>query len=76
MENPQTIKVNVQLIKENMNSVKKLLLEYKDMFTWTYKDLKGIPANLGQHRIELDTLIPPTHHVRYKMNQNYVATIK
>jgi hypothetical protein len=55
MENPQTIKVNAQSTKENMNSMKKLLLEYKDMFTWTYKDLKGIPPKLAQHCIELDT---------------------
>jgi hypothetical protein len=76
MENLQTIKVNVQLIEENMNSMKKLLLEYKDMFTWTYKDLKGVPPKLAQHRIELDTSIAPAHHVRYKMNQNCVTTIK
>jgi hypothetical protein len=66
MENPQTIKLNVQLTKENMNSMKKLLMEYKDMFTWTYKDLKGIPPKLTQHCIELDTLIPLAHHVGTK----------
>ncbi len=56
--------------------MKKLLLEYKDMFTWTYKYLKCIPSKLAQHHIELDTSIPPAHHVKYKMNQNYVATVK
>jgi hypothetical protein len=76
MKNPQIIKVNAQLTKENMNSMKKLLLEFRDMFTWTYKNLKGIPPKLAQHRIELDTSIPLTHHVKYKMNQNYIATIK
>ncbi len=29
-----------------------------------------------QHRIELNTSIPPTHQVRYKLNPNYATTIK
>jgi hypothetical protein len=44
-----------------MNSLKKLLLEYKDMFAWTYKDLKCISLELAYHHIELDTSIPPAH---------------
>jgi hypothetical protein len=59
-----------------MNFLKKLLLEYKDLFAWTYKDLKCILPKLAQHCIELDTLIPPTHQVRYIMNPNYVVAIK
>jgi len=35
-----------------------LLREFKDVCTWTYKDLKGIPLELAQHIIELNTLIP------------------
>ncbi len=53
--------MNVQLIEKNLNSLKKFLLEYKDLFAWTYKDLKGIPPKLAQHRIELDTSIPLAH---------------
>ncbi len=65
-----------QLTWKNMNSLKKLLLKYKDMFPWTYKDLKSIPPELAQHRIELDKSIPPSHQARYKMNPNYVVAIK
>jgi hypothetical protein len=38
--------------------------------------LKGIPLELAQHRIKLDTSITPTHQVRYRLNLNYVATAK
>jgi hypothetical protein len=55
-----------------MNSLN-MLLEYKDVFAWTYKDLKSIHPELAQHRIELDTSIPLTHHAKYKMNPNYVV---
>jgi hypothetical protein len=41
-----------------------------------YKDLKNLPQELAQHKIELDFSIPPTHQARYKLNLNYAATIK
>ncbi len=50
--------------------------EFKDVFTWTYKDLKGIPLELAEHKIELDTTIPLTHQARYRLNPNYAMTMK
>ncbi len=46
------------------------------MFAWTYKDLKGIPLELAQQKFELDTSIPLAHQARYRLNLNYVTTIK
>jgi hypothetical protein len=60
-DSPLMIKVNAQLAHENMNLLKKLLMEYKDVFAWTYKDLKGIPPKLTQDCIEMDTSIPLAH---------------
>ncbi len=31
---------------------------------------------LAQHKIELDTTIPPTHQAKYYMNPNYVVRMK
>jgi len=53
-----------------------LLKEFKDIIAYTYKDLKGILANVAQHWIELDTSIPPIHQVKYRLNPNYVAIVK
>ncbi len=53
-----------------------LLKEFKDVFTWTYKNLKGIPLELTQHRIEMDTTIPPAHQARYRLNPNYARIVK
>jgi hypothetical protein len=53
-----------------------LLKEFKDVFSWTYKDLKGILLELAQHRIELNTSIPPAHQARYKLNLNHVVVVK
>ncbi len=53
-----------------------MLKEFKDFFAQTYKDLKGIPLELTQHRIELDTTILLAHQARYILNPNCVTTIK
>jgi hypothetical protein len=52
------------------------LKEFKDVFAWTYKDLKGIPLELAQHGIGLDITIPLTHQTKYILNPNYATTIK
>ncbi len=50
--------------------------DFKDVFAWTYKNLKGIPQELAQHKIELDTIISLAHQARYILNPNYATTIK
>jgi hypothetical protein len=46
------------------------------VFAWTYKDLKGIPLKLVQHRIELNTSIPLAYQVRCRLNPNYATIVK
>jgi hypothetical protein len=58
------------------NQLIELLKEFKDIFSWTYKDLKHAPPDIVQHWIELDTSIPLVHQARYWLNPNYVAIIK
>ncbi len=41
--NPQYIKVNSQFTKQKTKELQMLLKEFKDVFAWTYKNLKGIP---------------------------------
>jgi hypothetical protein len=39
-------------------------------------DLKGIPLEIIQHQIELDTSVPLAHQERYRLNPNYAAMVK
>ncbi len=59
-----------------MLEVEQLLKEFKDVFAWTYKDLKGIPLELAQQKIELDTSIPQAHEIKYRWNPNYATIVK
>jgi len=61
----QVVKLNVDLDLFITYATKQLLKEYKDVFAWTYKDLRGIPPHLMQHQIELDTNILASHQTRY-----------
>ncbi len=56
--------------------MEQLLKEFKDVFAWTYKDLKGIPLELTQHKIELDPIILSAHQAKYILNSNYATTVK
>jgi hypothetical protein len=53
-----------------------LLKEVKDVFAWTYKDMKGITLELTQHKIELDTSIPLKYQARYRLNCIYALVVK
>ncbi len=44
---PQMVKINAQLETNKMLEVEQLLKEFKDVFAWTYKDLKGFPLKLA-----------------------------
>ena len=60
-EDPQYVRINAHISPEQAQEAEALFREYKDVFAWTYKDLKGIPPSIAQHRIELEKDIPPTH---------------
>jgi hypothetical protein len=64
------------LTKEKTKELQMLLKEFKDVFAWTYKDLKGITLELVQHKIELNISIPLAHQARYKLKPNYVVVVK
>jgi hypothetical protein len=50
--------------------------EFKYVFATIYKDLKSIPPQLVQHKIKVNTSIPPAHQTRYKLTLNYVVVVK
>jgi hypothetical protein len=58
---PQMVKINTQLETCKVLEVEQLLKEFKYVFAWTYKYLKGIPPKLAQHRIEVNTTTLPAH---------------
>lgn len=46
---PQLVKLNTDLDSSVATIAKQLLKKYKDIFVWTYKDLRRIPPHRMQH---------------------------
>jgi hypothetical protein len=67
--------INAILPTSVQAQIKKLLLNYRDVFAWSYKDLKGIPREICEHKIELVVNAQPKQR-QYKMNLNYALKVK
>ena len=51
-EDPKLIKIDKDL-GDYKAQVKDLLLRFKDVFAYTYKDMIGIPPHICEHKIEM-----------------------
>jgi hypothetical protein len=50
---PKEVFINVIFATSFQAQIKKLLVNYQDVFAWSYKDLKGIPKVICEHKIAL-----------------------
>jgi hypothetical protein len=55
--------ISVALLKQFELKVKQLLTKFKDVFAWSYKELKGIPRSNYKHKIELTTNACPIKQI-------------
>ncbi len=56
--------------------VKNLLVDYKDVFVWSYKESKGIPREICDHKTQLMVDAQPIKQRQYKMNLNYALKVR
>ena len=52
------------------------LKEYRDVFAWTYKDLKGVDPAICQHTIPMRDDAKPSKQRPYTYNENFANKIK
>jgi hypothetical protein len=50
---PKDVLINSILPNIFQAQIKKVLMEYKDVFAWSYNELKGIQIEVCKHKIEL-----------------------
>ena len=75
-DDPRTISITKNLPPTTRTAMITLLGEYRDVFTWSYEDMKGLDPKFYQHQINLATDAKPVQQRRYRMNPNYVARVK
>ena len=53
-----------------------LLKQYKDVFAWSFEDMKGLDPTFYQHQINLHKDAKPVQQWRYRLNPNYAIKVK
>ncbi len=72
-QEPQYLKVIDNLDFLVVTTMEDLLKEYKDLFAWSYKDLKRVLAHIVEQKIELNISIPLTHLAFEFDSQSYYS---
>ena len=54
----------------------KTLKQYRDVFAWSYKDLKGVDPDICQHTIPLKSDAKPCRQRPYTYNETFARKIK
>ena len=75
-DDPKLVKLNANLNPQLTTDATSLFQEYRDVFAFSYEDLRGIPEHIATHRTELDIAISPCHQAWYRMNPNYAKAVK
>ena len=70
----------VLIVKDMMEADKQkltaLLKQYKDVFAWSFDDMKGLDPTFCQHQINLHRDAKPVQQRRYRLNPNYAIKVK
>ena len=75
-DKPRLVNVAKELPDEEKKAMVALLTDFRDVFAWSYEDMRGLDPQLYQHQIHLSTDAKPIAQRRYPMNPNYAAKVK
>jgi hypothetical protein len=75
-EDPKEVFINAILPIPSQAQIKELLVNYRDVFAWSYKKLKGITREIYEHKIELMANVQLVKQRQYRMNLNYALKVK
>ena len=65
IDKPQYLKISTHLDRQYAAEAEQLLREFKNVFAWSYKDLKRISPFLAEHKIKLEKDVPIAHQAKY-----------
>jgi hypothetical protein len=75
-DNPQNINLGKGCSEQERSSFIKLFKEFKDIFSWTYDDLKTFDPNIIQHVIPMKPQTQPFQQKLRKMHPKLEPTVK
>ena len=75
-DNPQNINLGKGCSEQERSAFIKLFKEFKDVFSWTYEDLKAFDPNIIQHVIPMKPQTQPSQQKMRKMHPKLEPTVK
>ncbi|XP_040988937.1 uncharacterized protein LOC121236552 [Juglans microcarpa x Juglans regia] len=70
-----TIRMGTKMAIELSQSMKQLLAEHWDVFTWSHEEMPGIDVSIIQHRLSVDTKAKRTKHKHCSFSAEKYAAI-
>ena len=75
-ENPRLIKIGLTLNEKEKKDFQELLIEFQEVFAWSYEDMLGIDPKITQHHIDTyDHMVPIKKKLR-RMRTKWLLKIK
>ncbi|KAL2613183.1 hypothetical protein R1flu_024875 [Riccia fluitans] len=75
-DRPNVIRIGATLSPQERQQYVNLLREFKHVLAADYRDMKGIPPEIVEHRIDLLPNTRPLWNQRYRLNPNYAERVK
>ena len=75
-ENPHIIKIGSTLNEKEKKDIQELLMEFQEVFAWSYEDIPEIDPKIAQHHIDThDHMVPVKQKLR-RMRTEWLLKIK
>lgn len=75
-EDPKPVWITTDLTADEEKLLITTLKEYRDVFAWSYKDLKGVDPDICQHTNPMREDAKPSRQRRYTYNDNFAKRIR
>ena len=75
-ENPCLIKIGSTLNEKERKYLQALLMEFQEVFAWSYKDMPGIDLRIAQNHIDTQDHMVPVKQKLRKMRTEWLLKIK
>jgi len=70
------VKMGTGMTKETQGQLYALLKEFKDVFAWSYQDMRGLDPSIVQHKLPLRPEYPPVKQKLRRMKPELSLKIK
>ena len=74
-EEPKRVWIATDFTLDKETLLISTLKEYRDVFAWSYKDLKGVDPAICQHTIPMKDTAKPSQQRPYTYNDNFAKKI-